>query len=78
MRTNEFSKILGHKTNTYTTCCIPYFYTLAMISQKMKMILSNSIISQSGTSEEDKIAVHLWLTPVILATQEAEIRRIVV
>jgi hypothetical protein len=49
-----------------------------MISQKMKMILSNSIISQSGTSEEDKIAVHLWLTPVILATQEAEIRRIVV
>jgi hypothetical protein len=42
------------------------------------MILSNPIISKSGTSEEGKIAVHLWLMPVIPATQEAEIGWIVV
>jgi hypothetical protein len=38
MRTKKFGKILKHKINKYTIiCCIPYFSTLAMISQKVKM-----------------------------------------
>jgi hypothetical protein len=29
----------------------------------------------SSTTKKKKLAEHWWLTPVILATQEAEIRR---
>jgi hypothetical protein len=41
------------------------------------MILSNPIILKSR-SEKDKIVGCMWLMPIILITQEAEIRRIVV
>jgi hypothetical protein len=36
------------------------------------------ILANYGTIQEWSLARHWWLTPVILATQEAEIRRIVV
>jgi hypothetical protein len=42
------------------------------------MLIDKALQGQENVFKNSKWAGHQWLTPVILATQEAEIRRIMV
>jgi hypothetical protein len=69
---------------------IPLFQVAHILSSEIPSKLSKislnfpffqngtKIVDQASVQEVDILARHWWLTPIIIATQEAEIRRITV